>query len=269
MRARALNGLAELVTHTRADCKPGAAGRTDAAAVGAGPAAAERNALAFGGEHDSVDREGAYGSYAEPGPTGPYCERDHIVDKSYPLGLKKLTFADGLLWSKVAPGGAFAIDRATAAGAARWKRRKILRRQTRFAGTAHVHAYTQGSGAAMSLCRPVHRRVTAATRSADAKADLLSLQGPDVETARSYVLDGHPGIAAAKADIRAAVAGRFMRQTTDHAQAVRDDDAAEKARVAAANPANEQAALTPMNRIERRVKTNLRLMRAESARLVG
>ena len=120
----------------------------------------------------------------------------------------------------------------------------------------------------MLLYRPVHRRVTAATRSSNAKADLLSLQTSDVEMSRSYVMDGTPDIAAAKAEIRAVVAKRFMQQTRQHAEAVRADYAAERAQVAAANPNNEHAALQAMSLIEQRVKRNLSLMQTESAQLV-
>ncbi|HEX6144673.1 MAG TPA: DUF4157 domain-containing protein, partial [Geminicoccaceae bacterium] len=246
VRRRVFEGLDKLVEQTNVDFKLNAkAAPHTEAEIGAGGTAGARNALAFGGPQDFDDQEGKADAYGRFGLTGPYFERDHIIDQAFPANIQGATFGD----PDVAQKGNLDPEpfRRGLTGHAKGA---VTRRANRLAATplfapgSRMTTYTEGSGWAILLYRPVHRRVTLATRSPDARSILLdALPGAAFEKARAY-LRGDEGARPedARGEIHAEVRKAFTAQFATHERAVLSDYEGERARVRAANPGREQAA---------------------------
>ncbi len=272
-RKDVFDGLNKLIQDTNRDYNLNVA--EGAAGEAAPPGAAEakhRKQLAFDGPQNFTEREGKkdkHGRIMKEG-TGPFFEADHIIDKSYPLAVKGLTFSDDKLWAKL---GIERLQQDPAAAPdvkAKYKRQNTLRQQLLFSSAAKVQKYTEYSGAAILIYRPLHRSVTHETASGGALNDILAAV-PDsaFDNARRYVEDGSVSVAQAKQPIRQRIRSAFETQSRDHTQAVRDAYASSVIDVRLANPGNEQAAVTAMMEIVKRVHGNLTKMHSESLALLA
>jgi hypothetical protein len=271
VRRRVFEGLARLVEMSNTDFNLNAkAPEVSEAEIGAGGETGARNELAFGGPQDFDDQEGKVDAYGRLGTTGPFFERDHIIDQSFPTGIQKATFGDADVMAK---GGldpdAFQAKLEGPAKEALASRAALLSKTRLFDSSSKMAAYTVYSGFAMMMYRPVHRRVTARTASTGARGELVAgLGAGDFEKARAY-LRGEEGTKPedARAAVQARLKATFTTKFEAHAGAVRDDYAQETARVRAANPGREQAAEKAMSGIIARVQNNLIRMRSETTGL--
>lgn len=271
VRKRAFGGLDSIVAKSNTLFNLGAkAAPHDEKDVGKGGEEGPRNALAMGGPQDFAKREGVTGSYGSLGPTGPFYERDHIVDKSFPLAVKGLKFGDDSLWGKAGiDTEAMSKGKPESEAKAIGKRKSTLLGQRIFSTKSGVSAYTESSGAAILLYRPVHRRVTGLTRSTDAKGALIgSLSSSAFDAARAYVRgDEGASAATAKEAVRSGLRPTFVSQFDKHSNAVRGEYKAAITRVEKANPGREKAARAAMTVIQNRVEGSLKTMREKTVSL--
>lgn len=273
VRGRVFAGLDSLVeqSNTLYDLAAAKAAHSEAD-VGTGGEDGGRNELTFDGPQNFSGREGEIKAYGQLGATGPFFERDHIVDKSFPLAIQNLTIGDEKIWNASGVDAlkppAKAEDPAAAAAAMEERRRK-LKAERLFPDSSSMAGYTENNGVAMFVYRPVHRRVTAATVSGNAKNALVgALQTSAFASARGYV-SGRKGSSLLKAKdaVRQALRKPFRDQTNHHVDAVKTEYNSEAAKVVAANPGREQQAAAAMQAIRNRVETNLGTMRTQSLNL--
>ena len=248
--------------------------------VGKGGEKGERNELTFGGSQKFAEREGETRSYGTFDATGPFYERDHIIDQAYPTAVNQLKVGDDQLWAltgidaltpPLAAADPAASDEKAAADekaakAAMSGRKSTLRNKDLFPA-GPLRDYTEGKGLAMLVYRPVHRRVTGETRSGGAKSEILDevKKKDPFGSAREYVqgLEGSSPTKAA-AGIRAAFREPFVAQTEHHIDAVEKFYNQEADRVRKANPGKEKEAAAAMAAIRAKVDKGLAQMRQQT-----
>ena len=131
--------------------------------------------------------------------------------------------------------------------------------------------YTEGTGAAINLYRPVHRRVTGNTRSQNARTSILSqLPQAAFDKMEAYIRgDENTSVSDADTPARSGVRAAFTGQLTEHINSVTSEYATETQNVERANPGNEAAARRAMQPIVQRVGASLTRMRQQSLDLLN
>jgi hypothetical protein len=222
-------------------------------------------------DFDSI--EGKYDAHSSlPDGFGKYLEKDHIVEKSYPLRAKDLTFAIDPIWAQIS-GAAAKIDDSLVAAKLKATRMAKLRNEEIYA-SGDVVAYTEASGKAMLMYRPIHRAVSSASPGVDSTADLLPNENiPAISSAAQAYLISEDNAELNK--IRRAIKPGIQRKvgaaTDAHARKVESEYDREIKNVRAANAeggAEAQAmAAAEMQKVINKVKSNLRQARTYSVNL--
>jgi hypothetical protein len=171
------------------------------------------------------------------GRFGHLIQYDHIVEKSLPLGARGLSFADGGLKAKAR------AKAEAAAGNRPLARPRALDGKALFLRSTPLHGYSEDSGYAVPVYKPIHDLASQA-RYSDASAEAILADAPGtVVDAAAKALDA-PDAEAAAAGIDAARAAaarhfraRFHRRVAEHAGIVADGYAGELRNVPALNPA--------------------------------
>jgi len=242
-------------------------GKAVADATKKDPKAAAKSELAF------HSKEGMYEKHSSlPKGVGKYYEKDHIVEKSYPLMAKMLKFASKPVWEQIAS-EADKIDDRVVTEDIKTKRLKQLRKAKVFP-SGDVVKYTEASGKAMLMYRPIHRAVSAASPGARNVADILSDEKKPAITAaaRSYVESGDTAaFGIIRSTIKSGIQHKVGVATELHARKIESEYDREIKNVKAANaeggPDAQALAAAEMQKVINKVKRNLRMARTYSMRL--
>jgi len=188
------------------------------------------------------------------------------------LRAKDLTFAIDPIWAQIS-GAAAKIDDSLVAAKLKATRMAKLRNEEIYA-SGDVVAYTEASGKAMLMYRPIHRAVSSASPGADSTADLLPNENiPAISSAAQAYLISEDNAELNK--IRRAIKPGIQRKvgaaTDAHARKVESEYDREIKNVRAANAeggAEAQAmAAAEMQKVINKVKSNLRQARTYSVNL--
>jgi hypothetical protein len=222
-------------------------------------------------DFDSI--EGLYDKHASlPSGFGKYLEKDHIVEKSFPLRAQALNFAEAPIWEQIASAAAN-TDESVVAKAVKNRRLKALRKGKIYP-SGNVAAYNEEEGKAMLMYRPIHRAVSAVSPAARSTADVLSDEKqPAISSAAQAYLE--TGDIAEFDKIRNAVKAGIQRKvgaaTEIHARKVESEYDSEiknvKAANAGGNPDAPALAAAEMQKVVNKVKSNLRQARTYSVNL--
>lgn len=222
------------------------------------------------GAPDFLRFEGVGAPYRDL-PGGEHLERDHIVDKAYPEKAASLPLMREADEAKL--DGALAARTAEAPLTAEQKARsRRLAAMRLFPGTSRVARYTEASGFAIPLYKPLARRVTKRTGHAIRTAELeAKATFFDAAAVADYVIDGGAAkLAGVRAGKARQVADVLRERTLSHAAHVADAYALELKTI----PAQQEKPAQPlarahMMRIAAQVSRSLSKARAETEKLFG
>ena len=271
LRRRVFASIDQIVAKSNTDFNLGAKPAPQKAGEGGAGETGPRNALAFGGPQDFAHREGVADSYTKLGATGAFFERDHIIDQSFPLAAKEITYADVLEQSSID------VDKLAEAAPDEKAQRSLharagaLKRRPLFPAGSEMAGYTEGNGVAINLYRAVHRRVTKASVAPNARTAILAkLPSTAFEKAEAYVRgDEGTSVRDPDADVLSGVRSAFTEQLNKHVNVVGNEYGAEMNNVEQANPGREAAARKAMQPIIDRVDASLVEMHQRSTDLLG
>ena len=237
--------------------------------------AEQSSILAFRGGQGAPDflaLEGVGAAYGALTGMTEHLERDHIVDKAYPK------MAAGIALMKDAEKGGFE-DKVRAALAAQNKRMSPAR-QARMeeamsarifpAGSAMAR-YSDATGYAIPIYKPVAREITSATGDAISAADMAGRAGGSIEADLiAYVIDGTgDSFDAARARRARGIVSEIRARTDKHVSKVRQSYSRNARLVGAQQPtpADKTAAQAHMGKIVAQVNVSLARARLETERL--
>lgn len=271
IQERVRAGLADLRARHEEVYAAGAAGqppRPATPATAAAPGASTTTTYEFGGGGGAPDflaEEGVSGAFRSlPDGRGNFFQRDHIIDQAYP-GLVRdsplLAAAQrGAVAGRVGPG----LD------AAQQGRLDALARTPIFPEGHPIRAYTEASGFAVTLHRPIALEVTHRTPSAPrTDAALVVADGGTLGKMADHVRTRDASaLNEARRGLHASIQTQFVRRAELHAGHAADLYGAEIEQVANLNSAaNGQAARSNMARIGTRVRDSLVAARNATAAL--
>jgi hypothetical protein len=201
----------------------------------------------------------------------PHFERDHIVDKSYPLNAKELNFLSDSEHENIA---AAVTDKLRAnnqrLSPARRDRLATLGSAPLYSDDTGMAKYTEGDGYAIMLYRPPGKTVTKNTGSTISQADLAAAAGRiDVQTLVDYVIDGtDANRASAIKDKRTGVAGTLRARAVSHTDHVADQYSKQLKKVPEMHePDAKNIAKLHMVKIAARVQASLATARSKTEEL--
>ncbi|MEP6019455.1 MAG: DUF4157 domain-containing protein [Paracoccaceae bacterium] len=225
---------------------------------------------AEGGGISFIDTEGRGGAFGSL-PSSRYMERDHIVDKSYPLTAASLDLLTANEKS--------ALEQAikTELKADGKKRRMTDTRKGRkaqvlsakiFPATSKVAQYTENSGYAIPFYTPLARCVTSQTGSAIGAKGMASAAGTaDIATLAKWIVNGSPD---ALASVRSAKASGIKAVVSErskfHSKKAETEYESEVAKVSSnqGSDTKNAKAREQMNAIQAQVATSLKEARKKT-----
>jgi hypothetical protein len=215
--------------------------------------------------------EGRGGDHAElPKARGDFFERDHIVDKAWPLNAQTLPLLD-------ADRAAALRDALTAEREGQPPTEKqaarvaALQAAPLFPEDSKMARYTAETGYAMAIYRPLALEVTSRMRESARTSGLVSgvRREKGLRKALDFVRTGEDRfVAAARDDFAGSVHERFLARTEAHGRAVAELYGQEIGRVGNLNPPESRAAATrAMSAIAQTVRASLLEARQRTDRL--
>ncbi len=195
---------------------------------------------------------------------GNYLEKDHIVEKSYPIRAQGLTFASQPIWAQIAAVQPVSEEEPTKEQQKTIEHRRQQLRTQKVISGGPIAAYTGDSGKAMLMYRPIHRAVSAASPGARSDVDVV----PDgaipaiASAAQEFLATGDDGqIDKIRAAIKPGMRQKALAATEKHARKVEGEYDKEINNVKAANvdsgPDAAAQATAKMQIIVNTVKRNL------------
>lgn len=238
----------------------GGGGREQRESAAAGEVSSEFPFTGGGGVPDFTATEGIGKGYGELGTGyGDFMEKDHIIAKQIPLAAQGSTLLSPADHARVtshatamAPEGLSEAQRGRLAA---------LAGESLFSAGATISSYTERSGYAIPLYRPIHREVTAETAAGERAtvAEIQSRSGAALNTLASYVISGEASdLESGKSAVHDDIRRKMLASTDAHGNSIASKYSAEIARVRAANTAPNQAeAQRHMNTIAGNVSASL------------
>lgn len=215
--------------------------------------------------------EGVGGAYGSLTNMTEHLERDHIIDKAYPKMVAGLSLMKpgekGGFEDKVRTRLKAGNQRMSPGRKARLD--EVLGANLYPAGSA-MAGYTDGSGYAIPIYKPVAREVTSLTGTAIGPQDLAAKAGGSIEANLiAYVIDGAPDKLQAARDARTAGVEAELRSRTDaHVGHVKSAYEKNKSFVPSGQePGVDAAARAYMDKIVAQVANSLARSRIETERL--